>query len=189
MKKITPLLVFLAFMGGERLLAQTPSPKKRLWGGVELSVAPSVVDVNYDYDGPEDDSHTTTNLGVNAFGGVYLSPRFSVGIGTGVSYLDGIRVLCVPVLGEVKYISPVRRRENVSSFVYGRGGYPFLPGRNKGGGVLAGAGLGVTFGDSQKPGYSVSAGYSLTHLDYRAKSGRTHAPSRHAVELRLGLLW
>jgi hypothetical protein len=89
----------------------------------------------------------------------------------------------------VKYISPLKRRENADYFIYGRGGCPFLPGRNKGDGILAGVGFGFTFGRPQELRYNVSAGYSLTHLDYRTKSNRSHTPSRNAIELRFGLLW
>lgn len=189
MRKIVALSVFLVFIGCDGLFAQARPSKRRLWGAVELNIAPSVVDANYSYDEPENDSYTLPTVGLNAFGGVYLFSRFSVGVGAGLSYLDNSRILYVPVLGELKYISPLRRREDVSCFIYGRGGYPFLLGRNKGDGTVVGVGWGLTFDNYQKTKYNISIGYSLTHLDYRTKSNHSRTPSRHAVELRFGLLW
>lgn len=189
MRKCLLLFVILVFMGYEGLFAQRPSFGDRLWGSIELSVAPSVVDVNGSYDEIDDDSYTTTTIGLNAFGGIYIWSGFSVGIGAGISYFDGPRVFYVPLSGELKYFCTLKRREDVGCFIYGRGGYPFLLGRNRGDGILAGAGFGFMFGGSQKLKYNVSAGYAFTHLDYTTKSHRSHSLSRHAIELRFGLLW
>jgi hypothetical protein len=189
MKRIALLFVTFAIVCGQSVAAQNKAHNKTWWGGVELSVAPAIVDVNCNYDELESDNYTTINFGVVATGGVWLSPGFSVGLGSGISYLDGIRVLSLPVLGELKYSYPLRRRDNIDGFVYGRGGCAFPLGHNKGNGVVAGAGWGLAFGDRQEMKYTVSVGYSLTHLDYRTRSNRSEIPSRHAIEFKVGVLW
>ncbi len=176
------MLVFIVCDG---IFAQTPPSGKRLWGSVELGIAPAIVDVNLDHD----EDYMPSTIGINAFGGIYISSAFSMGAGTGISYFDGPGIFYTPVWGEIKYRSPLKRRENTDLFIYARGGYPFLPGEKRGGGSLAGAGFGFTLDTSQKPKYNVSAGYAFTHLDYTTKGGPSHSPSRHAVELRFGLFW
>lgn len=187
MRRITPLLLAVILSASGSLWAQTNSLRDKLWGSVELSVAPSIVDVNYSYNDLESDSYTKTTLGVNVFGGICISPKLSIGVGSGISYFDGPRFFYTPFLGEVKYASPFKQRDNVGWFAYVRGGYPIILGRNKGDGVIGGIGIGVTFGDSQKMNYNVSIGYSGTQLDYTTNSKRGQTPSRHAIELRFGL--
>lgn len=160
-------------------------PLKKLWGSVEFSIAPAVVDMNYDYDERDRNTFTTTTIGLSAFGGVRVSPNISIGAGTGLSYFDGADVLYVPVQGELKYLAALKRKDGLGYFLYGRGGYPFMPGQSKSDGMLAGIGFGLTFGGS----YSVSAGYSFTHLDYTTRSNRPYNPTRHAVEVKFGLNW
>lgn len=189
MRKIIALSVLAVLVGCDGLFAQVRPSKNRLWGAVEFSLAPSVVDANYDYDEPYSDSYPLPTVGVNLLGGVYLSPRFSVGAGAGVSYLDNSRILYAPVFGEVRYLFPLTCREDVIGFIYGRGGYPFLVGGDKGGGTIAGVGYGLTFDNYQRVRYKFSIGYSFTHLDYRTRGGHACTPSRHAVELTVGLIW
>jgi len=188
MRKIFALSLFSVFVVTGALRAQTQPARGRLWGAVEVGIAPAVVDANHHYDEREDSSFTLPTVGVNVAGGFFVLPKFSVGAGAGLAYLDNSRLLYAPVFGELKYAAP-SRRDDIDYFVYGRGGCPLMLGRNHGGGALAGVGWGITLDNRQRTRYTFAMGYSLTRLDYRTGSGHPRKPTRHAVELRVGLLW
>ncbi len=76
------MLVFIVCDG---IFAQTPPSGKRLWGSVELGIAPAIVDVNLDHD----EDYMPSTIGINAFGGIYISSAFSMGAGTGISLKAG----------------------------------------------------------------------------------------------------
>lgn len=134
------------------------------------------------------DTPSTTPLTWQVLGYYHLTERWSVGIGTGLSFYEK---MLIPAYGDIKF--QLKKKRKFTPYAECAIGYSFAPNSHANGGFLLNPSIGIQYPLKNKMKLQLAVGYEFQELERLKKHTDSHFEkefveelSHHTISIKLG---